>query len=187
MFFLGSQYLRQIQGYDPLRIGLAFLPVAVVMGVLSVRYTDRLVMRFGARTLMFPGLGLIAAGLALFATVPAGGGAGTYVSHVLPVTLLIGTGAGLCFPALMTLAMSAATPGDAGLASGLVNTTAQVGGALGLAVLATVSASRTSALTAQHRPVAEALTGGYHLAFWIAAGLVTAAIAVAGTMLRTGD
>jgi MFS family permease len=180
--FLGSLYLRQILGYDPLQIGLAFLPVAVVMGALSVRYTDRLVMRFGARKLMFPGLGLIAAGLALFATIPATGG--TYLSHIFPVTLLIGTGAGLCFPALMTLAMSSATPQDAGLASGLVNTTAQVGGALGLAVLATVSAARTSTLLAQHRPAAVALTEGYHLAFWIAFGLVIAAIAVAATVLR---
>src|SRR5580693_8311876 len=161
MFFLGSLYLRRILGYDPLQIGLAFLPVAVVMGVLSVRYTDR---------------------LALFAVTPA---AGTYLSYVFPVTLLIGTGAGLCFPALMTLAMSSATPQDAGLASGLVNATAQVGGALGLAVLATVSASRTSALLAQHRPAAVALTDGYHLAFWIACGLVVAAAAVAATMLRS--
>ncbi len=181
MFFLGSLYLRQILRYDPLQIGLAFLPVAVVMGALSVRYTDRLVMRFGARRLMFPGFGLIAAGLALFATIPAGGG---YLTHIFPVALLIGTGAGLSFPALMTLAMSSATPQDAGLASGLVNTTAQVGGALGLAVLATVSASRTSALIAGHRPVAVALTEGYHLAFWIAFGLVLAAIAVAATVLR---
>ena len=90
MFFLGSLYLRRILGYDPLQIGLAFLPVAVVMGVLSVRYTDRLVMRFGARRLLFPGLGLIAAGLALFAMTPA---AGAYLSYVFPVTLLIGTGA----------------------------------------------------------------------------------------------
>jgi len=182
MFFLGSLYLRQILGYDPLRIGLAFLPVAVTMGALSVRYTDRLVTRFGARALMLPGLSLIAAGLALFATAPASGGA--YLSHVLPVTLLIGTGSGVCFPALMTLAMSSATPQDAGLASGLVNTTAQIGGALGLAVLATVSASRTSALLAQHRPVAVALTGGYHLAFWIAFGLVLAAATVALILLR---
>jgi MFS family permease len=138
-------------------------------------------MRFGTRKLMFPGLGLIAAGLALFAVTPA---AGTYLSYVFPVTLLIGTGAGLCFPALMTLAMSSATPQDAGLASGLVNTTAQVGGALGLAVLATVSASRTNALIAHGRPVAVALTDGYHLAFWIAFGLVVAAIAVAATVLR---
>jgi Major Facilitator Superfamily len=97
---------------------------------------------------------------------------------------LMGAGAGLCFPALMTLAMSSATPQDAGLASGLVNTTAQVGGALGLAVLATVSASRTNALLAQHRPAAVALTEGYHLAFWIAFGLVIAAIGIAATVLR---
>jgi MFS family permease len=138
-------------------------------------------MRFGARTLLFPGLGLIAAGLALFAAAPPGGG---YAGHVLPVMLLFGTGAGICFPALMTLAMSGASPQDAGLASGLANTTAQVGGALGLAVLATVSASRTSALTARGVPVPAALTGGYHLAFWIAFGLVTAAIAVAAAVLR---
>ena len=182
MFFLGSLYLRQVQGYDPLQIGLAFLPVAVVMGALSVRYTDRLVMRFGARTLLFPGLGLIAAELALFALAPAHGGG--YLAHVFPVTPLIGTGAGLCFPALMTLAMSSATPQDAGLASGLVNTTAQIGGALGLAVLATVSAARTNALIAQHRPTAVALTEGYRLAFWIAFGLVIAAAAVAAALLR---
>lgn len=183
MFFLGSLYLRRILGYDPLQIGLAFLPVAVVMGTLSVRYTDRLVMRFGARTPMLAGLGLIAAGLALFASAPASGGG--YLSHVFPVAVLIGTGAGLCFPALMALAMSSATPQDAGLASGLVNATAQVGGALGLAVLATVSASRTNALLAQHRPAAVALTDGYHLAFWIACGLVVAAAAVAATVLRS--
>ena len=96
MFFLGSLYLRRILGYDPLQIGLSFLPVAVVMGVLSVRYTDRLVLRLGARTTMFPGLGLIAAGLALFALVPASGGA--YLTHIFPVALLVGTGAGLCSP-----------------------------------------------------------------------------------------
>jgi len=182
MFFLGSLYLREITGYGPLQIGLAFLPVAVVMGALSVRYTDRLVMRFGARKLIIAGLGLIAAALALFALAPAHGG--TYLTYVLPVALLMGAGAGLCFPALMTLAMSTATPQDAGLASGLVNTTGQIGGALGLAVLASVSASRTSALLAQHRPAAVALTDGYHLAFWIAFALVIAAILVAATILR---
>ena len=181
MFFLGSLYLRRILGYDPLQIGLAFLPVAVVMGTLSVRYTDRLVARFGAWRLLFPGLGMIAAGLALFALAPAGG---SYLAHVFPVTLLIGAGSGVCFPALMTLAMSGTSPEQAGLASGLVNTTGQVGGALGLAVLATVSASRTSALLAHGQPAAAALTGGYHLAFWIAFGLVAAAAGVAATVLR---
>jgi EmrB/QacA subfamily drug resistance transporter len=181
MFFLGSLYLRRILGYDPLQIGLAFLPVAVVMGTLSVRYTERLVARFGAYRLLFPGLGMIAAGLALFALAPVGGG---YLAHVFPVALLIGAGSGVCFPALMTLAMSGASPEQAGLASGLVNAAGQVGGALGLAVLATVSASRTSALLARHQPAAAALTGGYHLAFWIATGLVVAAGGVATTMLR---
>ena len=182
MFFLGSLYLRLILGYDALQIGLAFLPVAVTMGTLSVRYTDRLVMRFGARAAMFPGLGLIAAGLAVFALAPAAGG--SYLVHIFPVAVLVGTGAGLCFPALMALAMSSATPQDAGLASGLVNTTAQTGGAVGLAVLATVSASRSNSLIAQHHPVAAALTEGYHLAFWIACGLVVAAAGLGAVILR---
>jgi len=181
MFFLGSLYLRLVLGYDALHIGLAFLPVTVTMGTLSVRYTDRLVMRFGTRGTMFSGLGLIAAALALFALAPEGAG---YLSHILPVTLLMGTGSGLCFPALMALAMSSATPQDAGLASGLVNTTAQVGGALGLAVLATVSAARSNSLIAQHHPAAAALTDGYHLAFWIACGLVAAAAGLGALVLR---
>jgi EmrB/QacA subfamily drug resistance transporter len=182
MFFLGSLYLRQIVHYDPLQIGLAFLPVAVIMGTLSVRYTDRLALRFGARPTMLTGLALIAAGLALFAVAPASGGA--YLPHIFPVAVLVGAGSGLCFPALMTLAMSGATAEDAGLASGLVNTTGQIGGAVGLAVLATVSASRTSALAARHQAAAVALTGGYHLAFWIACGLVVAAAGVTLAMLR---
>jgi EmrB/QacA subfamily drug resistance transporter len=182
MFFLGSLYLREILHYDPLRIGLAFLPVAVIMGTLSVRYTDRLALRFGARPVMLSGLVLIAAGLALFAVAPASGGA--YLPHIFPVAVLVGAGSGLCFPALMTLAMSGATDRDAGLASGLVNTTGQIGGALGLAVLATVSAARTSALAARHQTSAVALTGGYHLAFWIACGLVVAAAGVTLVMLR---
>ena len=182
MFFLGSLYLRQIVHDDPLQIGLAFLPVAVIMGTLSVRYTDRLALRFGARPTMLTGLALIAAGLALFALAPASGGA--YLPHVFPVAVLVGAGSGLCFPALMTLAMSGATAEDAGLASGLVNTTGQIGGAVGLAVLATVSAARTSALAARHQPAAVALTGGYHLAFWIACGLVVAAAGVTLVMLR---
>src|SRR6201996_9198137 len=182
MFFLGSLYLREILHYDPLQIGLAFLPVAVVMGTLSVRYTDRLALRFGARPVMLAGLALIVAGLAWFAVAPASGGA--CLPHIFPVALLVGAGAGLCFPALMTLAMSGATEQDAGLASGLINTTGQIGGAVGLAVLATVSASRTSALAARHQPAAVALTGGYHLAFWIACGLVGAAAGVTLVLLR---
>jgi EmrB/QacA subfamily drug resistance transporter len=181
MFFLGSLYLQRILGYDALQIGLAFLPVTIVMGTLSVRYSEPLITRFGARTLLFPGLTLMAAGLVLFTTAPVDG---SYVLHVLPVMILLGTGVGVCFPALMTIAMSGATRSDAGLASGLVNTSAQVGGALGLAVLATLSASRSDKLIAQGKSTAVALTSGYHLAFWIAAALVVAAIAVALTVLQ---
>src|SRR5262245_34160941 len=181
MFFLGALYLQRIEGYDALEIGLAFLPVTLVMGTLSLRYSERLIMRFGAQRMLVPGLALIAAGLVLFAQAPVDG---DYWTHVFPVMVLLGTGAGVCFPSLMTLAMSGATPSDAGLASGLVNTTVQVGGALGLAVLATLSASRTEDLAGQGHSMAAALTGGYHLAFYIGAGLVVAAIVVALLLLR---
>jgi EmrB/QacA subfamily drug resistance transporter len=181
IFFLGSLYLERILHYDALEIGLAFLPVTIIMGTLSVRYSERLIMRFGPRATLVPGLVLILAGLIVFTFAPVDG---QYVAHVLPVMVLLGTGAGLAFPALMGLAMSGATPNDAGLASGLVNTTAQVGGALGLAVLATLSASRSTTLLADGHSEAAALTGGYHLAFWIAAALVGAAILVALTVLQ---
>jgi EmrB/QacA subfamily drug resistance transporter len=181
MFFLGALYLQRILGYDPLQTGLAFMPVTILMGTLSVRYTDRLVMRFGARKMVLAGLALFMAGLALFTQAPVGG---DYLIHVLPVMVLLGIGAGLCFPALMTLAMSGATADDAGLASGLISTTAQVGGALGLAVLATLSASRSSALIRSGEPTATALTSGYHLAFGIGAALVLVAIVVALTVLQ---
>jgi EmrB/QacA subfamily drug resistance transporter len=181
MFFLGALYLQRILGYDALETGLAFLPVTLIMGTLSVRYSEPLITRFGARGTLVPGLLAIMAGLIVFAQAPVGG---DYVTHVLPVMVLLGAGAGLCFPALMGLAMSGATPQDAGLASGLVNTTAQVGGALGLAVLATLSTSRSKELVAGGESTASALTSGYHLAFWIAAALVAAAVAVALTVLE---
>jgi EmrB/QacA subfamily drug resistance transporter len=181
MFFLGSLYLQRVLGYDALHIGLAFLPATVVMGTLSIRYTEPLIMRFGARTTLLPGMGLIAVGLLLFTQAPV---EGSYVQHVLPPMILFGLGAGLSFPALMTLAMSGATQDDAGLASGLVNTAAQVGGALGLAVLATLSATRSDGLIEGGEATASALTSGYHLAFLIGAGLVVAAIVVAVTVLQ---
>ena len=181
MFFLGALYLQRVLGYDALEIGFAFLPATIVMGVLSLRYSERLIMRFGARGTLIPGMVLVAIGLALFTRAPVHG---SYVEHVLPVMILLGLGIGVSFPALMTLAMSGATREDAGLASGLVNTTAQVGGALGLAVLATVSATRSDNLIAAGKTTASALTSGYHLAFVIGAGLVLAAIVVAVTVLQ---
>src|SRR3954454_12513670 len=181
MFFMGSLYLQLVQGYDALEIGLAFLPVTIIMGTLTGRYSEPLITRFGARRLLFPGLGLVAAGMALFTRAPVDG---NYWTDVFPVLVLMGTGIGICFPALMTIAMSGATRADAGLASGLVNPSAQVGGALGLAVLATLSTSRSNSLEDAGHSTASALTSGYHLAFWVAAGLVIAAIAVAATVIQ---
>jgi MFS family permease len=180
-FFLGSLYMEQVLGYDPLEIGLAFLPATLIMGTLSVRYAEPLITRFGARRSLVTGMVLVAISLALFTRAPVDGG---YVEHLLPVMILLGFGIGVCFPALMSLAMSGATQADAGLASGLVNTSAQVGGAIGLAVLATLSATRSDNLIADGEATASALTGGYHLAFWIGAGLVIAAIGVALAVLE---
>jgi EmrB/QacA subfamily drug resistance transporter len=181
MFFLGVLYLQRVLGYDALQTGLAFLPTTLVMGTLSVRYSERLIMRFGARRTLLPGLVLIAGGLALFARVPV---EGDYVTDVLPSMILIGTGVGTSFPALMTLAMSGATPSDAGLASGLVNTTVQVGAAVGLAVLATLSGARSEELIENGELTAAALTDGYELAFWVGTALVVVAIAIAITVLQ---
>jgi EmrB/QacA subfamily drug resistance transporter len=181
VFFLGALYLQQVLGYDALDTGLAYLPTTLVMGALSVRYADRLIMRFGARRILVPGLVAIAAGLALFARVPVDG---SYLADVLPSMILIGAGVGACFPALMSLAMSGAAPEEAGLASGLVNTTGEVGAAVGLAVLATLSATRADNLLAQGAAPAVAATEGYHVGFWAAVGLVVLAIVVAVTALR---
>jgi EmrB/QacA subfamily drug resistance transporter len=175
MFFLGSLYLERVLGYSALEIGLAFIPVTLIMGTLSVRYTEPLITRFGAKRMVLAGMTLIALGLLLFTQTPVDG---SYVQNLLAPMILFGAGAGLAFPALMTVAMSGATAADAGLASGLVNTSAQVGGALGLAVLATVSASRSDSLIADGEGTASALTSGYHLAFLIGAALVVAAIVV---------
>jgi EmrB/QacA subfamily drug resistance transporter len=181
MFFLGALYLQHVLGYDALQTGLAFLPATVVMAAWSLGYSEKLITRFGARTALLPGLVLIGASLVVFAQAPVDG---DYVLHVLPVMVLLGTGAGIAFPALMTLAMSDATPADAGLASGLVNTTVQVSGAVGLAVLATISATHSENLVAGGHAPAAALTGGYHVAFLIAAVLIGVAITIALTVLR---
>ena len=181
VFFLGTLYLRRVLGYDALEIGLAFLPTTLVMGILSLRYSERLIMRFGPRNVLIPGLALIAAGLGLFARVPVDG---HYLTDILPAGLLMGCGVGVSFAALMTLAMADAAPSEAGLASGLVNTTAQVGGALGLAVLATLSATRTSHLLGSGVSAHAALTAGYHLGFIVGAALVVGALVVAVVVLR---
>src|SRR3954470_8119650 len=182
MFFLGSLYLQGVLGYGALEIGLAFLPTCVVMGVLSLRYSEAVITRFGAQASVVVGLGIIAVAMVLFAHAPVDG---SYLRDVLPATALMGLGAGACFPALMGLAMQNVAPEEAGLASGLVNTTAEAGGAPGVAVLATLSTARAGHLLSAGKPAAVAVTSGYHLAFLVGAGLVIAAIAVGAVMLRT--
>ncbi|MGI8558399.1 MAG: MFS transporter [Solirubrobacteraceae bacterium] len=181
MFFLGALYLQRVLGYGALQTGLAFLPATIIMGILSLRYSERLIMRFGARRTLLPGLVLIAAALALFTQA---GVHGSYLHDVLPVMVALAVGVSLSFPALMTLAMSGATEDDAGLASGLVNTSLQVGGALGLAVLATLSSAHSHHLLATGTPRASALASGYHLAFLIACGIVAIAFAIATFVLE---
>jgi EmrB/QacA subfamily drug resistance transporter len=182
MFFLGALYMQEILGYDPLEVGLAFLPATLVMGTLSLGYSEKLIMRFGPRACLIPGMALVGTALLLFARTPVDG---SYLTDVLPPMLLIGVGIGTSFPSLMTLAMSGATPEDAGLASGVVNTSAQVGGAIGLAVLATLAAERTSTLEAAGTAVDPALNSGFHLAYLVGAALVGVALLIAIFVLRS--
>jgi EmrB/QacA subfamily drug resistance transporter len=184
MFFLGALYLQRILGYGPLEVGLAFLPSTLAMGTMSLRLSGPLTMRFGPKATLIASLVSIGVGLVLFSLTPVDA---TYVTDIMPATILIGLGAGLGFPSLMGLAMSGATPSDSGLASGLVNTSVQVGGAIGLAVLATLATERTSSLRADGEPIASALNSGFHLAYLIGAALVVVAIVAAIGVLRSGS
>jgi EmrB/QacA subfamily drug resistance transporter len=181
MFFLGALYLQRVLDYTPLEVGLGFLPSTIAMGAMSLKVSEPLAMRYGPKRVLLPAMLLIAAGLALFARAPVDAG---YVLDVMPATIFIGLGAGLAFPALMFLAMSGATMEDSGLASGLVNTSMQVGGAIGLAVLATFSDKRSEKLLGDGVDNASALTSGYHLAFVIGLGLVGLAFAIGAWALR---
>ena len=176
MFFLAVLYLQRVLGFDALQTGLGFLPVSVTIGAFSLGLSARLITRFGARTVILPALALTAAGLAFLSRAPVDG---HYFVDVFPALVLMGIGVGLMIPALMTLAMAGVAPEDSGVASGLVNTTQQVGGAFGIAVLASVASSRSGAA-----PDAAALVDGYQLAFQVAAGLVVAATVVATLVLR---
>jgi EmrB/QacA subfamily drug resistance transporter len=181
MFFLGALYLQQILGYDPLEVGLAFLPGTIVMGVMSLYVSGPAVMRFGAKPVVAVCLASMGGAMLLFARTPVDG---HYVVDLLPIMLLFGFGAGLAFPALMQLAMSGADPSDMGLASGLANMSPQIGGAVGLAVLATIASNRTDTLLANGDSAMAALNGGFHAAYLVGAGLVVVAIVVALTVLK---
>jgi EmrB/QacA subfamily drug resistance transporter len=181
MFFLGVLFMQHVLGYSAIATGVAFLPVSLGIGVLSLGFSARLNLRFGPKAVLQAGLLMLAAGLAWMVRAPVGA---AYATDLLPSMLLLGVGAGLSFPALMSLAMSGAAPQEAGLASGLVNTTMQVGGALGLAVLATLSTTRTAHLLATGTAPAQALTGGYHLAWLISAAIAVGSLAIATLVLR---
>ncbi|MBI5310385.1 MAG: DHA2 family efflux MFS transporter permease subunit [Actinobacteria bacterium] len=184
MFFLGALYMQGILGYDPLDVGLAFLPATIVMGVLSLGFAQMLNMRFGPRRVLTPALALIFVGLVLFAQTPVDG---DYWTDIFPAMLILGLGIGAAFPSLMMLAMSGASEQDSGVASGLVNTTAQVGGALGLALLATVAAERAESLLGDGTSEAVALNNGYHLAYLIGAACVGIAFVTALLVLEHVD
>ncbi|MEO3826831.1 MFS transporter [Actinomadura sp. B10D3] len=174
-------YMQRVLGYSALDTGLAMLPAAVMIGAVSLFVSARLANRFGDRAVLVAGLVLLIGAMAWLTTVPVDA---DYVTDLLPVFLLV-AGAGLVLPSLTSLGMSSARPDDAGIASGLFNTVQQVGMAVGVAVLTTLAASRIEALRLDGRDDAAALTGGYHLAFGISAGLLAAALAVALLVLRT--
>jgi EmrB/QacA subfamily drug resistance transporter len=178
--FIAAQYLQNSLGYPPAVAGLAMLPIPLVIAAVSLTVAGRLIGRVGPRTVLLVGEALLVVGLLLLVRPPVGG----YVVDVLPSLVVLGIGAGLSLPAVTTVIMSDATPADAGLASGLANTSQQVGGALGTAVLAALAAGVTGALSAAGTPVTEALGAGYRTAFLVSAGSVLAALLVTAVVLR---
>ncbi|MEA3136701.1 MAG: hypothetical protein QOC71_982, partial [Thermoplasmata archaeon] len=174
-FFMSALYMQGVLGYSPLQVGLAFLPSNLIMAAFSFGLSERVVTRFGIRLPMSLGLGLAAVGLLLFTRAPLDG---TYLVDVLPGMVLLGFGAGMAFNPVFLAAMNDVAPEDSGLASGVVNTSFMMGGALGLAVLASLAASRSAALLAAGRDALAALNGGYHAAFLVGALFAITASAV---------
>jgi hypothetical protein len=183
-FFVGSLYLQRVLGFDALGIGLGFLPVSLSVGLMSFVFSEPLITRFGARSVLRASLVLVFVALVWFTRLPVDA---SYLIDVAPSLALIGIGSGLAFPSLVGLAMSGATREDAGLASGLVNTTRQVGGALGLAAMASAATMRGASLTASGASASVALTGGSQIALELAAGFVVLALVVAMTILPSGS
>ena len=181
-FFISALYMQLVLHYSPMQVGLAFLPANLIMAAFSLGLSARIVMRFGIKLPLATGLLFAAAGLALFAFAPV---QGNFVMHVLPGMLLLGIGAGMALNPVLLAAMSDVTQGESGLASGIVNTSFMMGGALGLAVLASVAAARTENLLGAGAASSAALTGGYHLAFLIGAIFAASAALLGAVLLRT--
>jgi len=181
-FFLVALYLRYVLHYTPLEIGLSFLPANIIMGALSIGVSAKLVMRYGIRKPLAVGLIFAGVGLALFVRAPVNG---SFAIDVLPSMILLGIGAGIAFNPVLLAAMSDVAPEESGLASGLVNTSFMMGGALGLAILASLAASRTATLEAAGEGKLAALAGGYHAAFLGGAIFAAAAVVLGVALLRT--
>jgi EmrB/QacA subfamily drug resistance transporter len=180
-FFVSALYMQLVLGYSPMQIGLAFLPSNLIMAAFSLGLSAKMVMRFGIRAPLAIGLMLAASGLALFALAPTAGG---FVAHVLPGMVLLGLGAGIALNPVLLAAMSEVAPSESGLASGVVNTAFMMGGALGLAVLASLAAARTEGLLARGADQVAALNGGYHAAFAVGALFAAAAAVLSAVLLR---
>jgi EmrB/QacA subfamily drug resistance transporter len=182
-FFFSALYLQQVLGYTPLEVGLAYLPSMVIWGASSL-YSDKLVMRFGIKTPLVTGLGLMALSLVLFARTPVDG---NFVLDVLPATIAVGLGAGIGFNPILLAAMSGVAPQEAGLASGVVNTSFMMGGALGLAVLASLADSRTTSLVDGGGDALAALNSGYHVAFLVGTVFLVGAGVLAALLLKPAE
>src|ERR671922_602590 len=180
-FFLSALYLQLVLGYSPLEVGLAFLPATIIMGSFSLGLSAKLVMKFGLKPPLFVGMLFMAAGLLLFTFLPVDG---NYLVDVVPGMILLGIGAGMGFNPLLLAAMGDVEPTQAGLASGLVNTAFMMGGALGLAILASVSASRSDSLLASGDSRLEALTRGHHTAFLIGSLFAIAGAVLGGLLIK---
>src|ERR671930_384792 len=181
-FFLAALYLQLVLGYSPLEVGLSFLPANLIMGTFSLGLSAKIVMRYGFRLPLGIGLGLAGAGLALFVRAPV---SGSFLVDVLPSMILLGFGAGLAFNPVLLAAMSDVDPTESGLASGVVNTSFMMGGALGLAALASIASSRTHSLRVSGDGPLAALVGGYHAAFLVGALFAVAAAGLGAALLRT--
>jgi EmrB/QacA subfamily drug resistance transporter len=179
-FFFSALYMQIVLDYTPLEVGLAYLPGTVLWGISSL-YSDRLVMRFGIKPPLLAGLSLMILGLMLFARAPVDG---SWAVDILPATLALGVGAGIAFNPILLAAMSDVAPQQAGLASGVVNTAFMMGGALGLAVLASLAQYRTDSLLDSGTEFVAATNAGYHAAFVLGIGFLAAAALVSGLVLR---
>ncbi|BAU83279.1 emrB/qacA subfamily drug resistance transporter [Streptomyces laurentii] len=181
LLFFGTLYLQRVRGYGALRAGLGFAPIAVVIAAVSLGLSARLLTRFGPRALLLTGLGLVTTAFVLLSFARADG---VYAVDFLPAGLVMGLGFGLAAPAMTGLGMAAVAPAEAGITSGLFNTTQQLGGAIGLTVLSTLANARADALAAAGKSRADALIGGYHTAFLTAAGCALAALLVGAVLLK---